>query len=166
MSAEGWAVIDTATGIVVNIISWDGNLETWQPPEGCEMALLTGSAGIGWSYATGIFSPPPVVPPTDEQLIAINTSTLQQLTQLATAQKVALTNRIGTLNDAIDLDMATPAEVAELPVRTAQLKAWKTYAVLLGRVTTQPGWALTVTWPVQPTEGMDLTVSASAPETA
>jgi hypothetical protein len=165
MEAQGWAVIDSATGLVVNVIVWDGNLETWQPPDGYEMALLTGYAGIGWSYADGVFTPPPVVPPTDAQIIAANTSTLQQANQLTTAQKTALTNRIDTLNDAIELKMATPEEVAELPVRTAQLLEWKRYAVFLGRVTGQTGWALTVVWPAQPAEGMDLTVSATAPET-
>lgn len=103
-------------------------------------------------------------PPPD--WLAINSGKLQGLTQLAASQKVALTNRIGTLNDAIELEMATHEEEAELPVRTAQLKAWKTYAVLLGRVTSQAGWPPEVSWPVQPAEGMDLTVSASAPETS
>lgn len=105
-----------------------------------------------------------VNPPPD--LLAINSAKLQALTQLAGAQKSALTNRISTLNDAIDLEMSTPAEENELPVRAAQLKQWKTYAVLLGRVTSQAGWAATVTWPAQPVDGMDLTVSSVALETA
>lgn len=105
-----------------------------------------------------VLNPPP-------NLLAIASAKLQQLTQLASAQKAALTNRIGTLNDAIELEMATPDEEAELPVRTAQLKAWKTYAVLLGRVTTQAGWYASVIWPTQPVAGMDLSVSAKAPET-
>lgn len=102
-------------------------------------------------------------PPPD--LLAIASAKLQQLTQLASAQKAALTNRIGTLNDAIELEMATPEEEAELPVRTAQLKAWKTYAVLLGRVTTQAGWYASVIWPTQPAAGMDLSVSSQTPAT-
>lgn len=165
MEVQGWAVIDSATGIVISVVVWDGNTETWPPPEGCIMAVLTGSAGIGWSYADGVFTPPPVTPPTDEQLIATNTSKLQQANQLANAQKTALTNRVGTLNDAIELEMATPEEVAELPVRQAQLLEWKRYAVYLGRVTQQSGWALTVAWPTEPSDGMDLTVNSSSPQT-
>ena len=100
-------------------------------------------------------------PPPD--WLAINSTKLQSLTQLASLQKTSLTNRISTLNDAIELEMATPEEEAELPIRTLQLKAWKTYAVLLGRVTGQAGWPPEVIWPVQPADGMDLTVSAVAP---
>jgi hypothetical protein len=103
-------------------------------------------------------------PPPD--YLAINSTILQQLTQLAAAQKTALTARISTLNDAIELEMATPEEVAELPIRQAQLLEWKRYAVYLGRVTTQEGWPPDVVWPVQPTSGMDLTVSAVAPQTS
>lgn len=113
-----------------------------------------------WSFAE--YVPPP---PTAAEVLAAQSTVLLQLTQLAASQKVALTNRIGTLNDAVELEMATPAEEAELPVRAAQLKAWKTYAVLLGRVTSQVGWPPDVTWPVQPTEGMDLTVSATSLQT-
>lgn len=120
-----------------------------------------------WLYSDGVFSPPPPPPgPTEEEQLAMQSAKLQGFTQLASSQKTALTNRVGTLNDAIELEMATPEEVAELPVRTTQLTAWKKYAVLLGRVTTQPGWYSVVEWPVQPPEGMDLTVSAVAGKSA
>jgi Caudovirales tail fibre assembly protein. len=104
-------------------------------------------------------------PPTPEEILASQSVKLQQLTQLAASQKTALTNRIGVINDGIELGEATPAEVAELPVRQAQLIEWKRYALYLGRVTTQVGWPPDVVWPTQPAEGMDLTVSAAAPET-
>lgn len=108
-----------------------------------------------WSFAA--YVPPP---PTSAELLAINSATLQHANQLAAAQKTALTNRIGVINDAIEFEEATPAEIAELPIRQAQLTAWKRYAVLLGRVTTQSGWHEVVDWPAQPAEGMDLSVSA------
>lgn len=107
-----------------------------------------------------------VPPPTPAEILASQSAKLQLLKQLAEAQKVALSARIGVLNDAIELEMSTPEEEAELPTRVLQLKAWKTYAVLLGRVTGQSGWPPEVDWPVQPTGGMDLTISASAPEAA
>jgi hypothetical protein len=154
-------------GRVFEIIKTDLNIEDLYAPTLTWVALTPWpDCVVGWaaSELDGVWTLAPYVPPppTDAEIIAANTSKLQQYTQLATAQKSALTNRIGTLNDAIELEMATPEEEAELPVRTLQLKAWKTYAVLLGRVTTQAGWALTVEWPVQPTAGMDLTVSAVA----
>lgn len=100
---------------------------------------------------------------TPEQELAQQSAALQGFTQLAAAQKNALTERISQIKDAIDFGDATPAEEEELPVRILQLAAWKRYSTLLGRVTAQAGWHETVIWPAQPTEGMDLTVSAVSP---
>lgn len=110
--------------------------------------------------------PRPEYVPTPEEVLASQSAILQRANQLAAAQKTALTNRIGVLQDAIDLEMATPEEEAELAPRQAQLLAWKKYAILLGRVTTQAGWYQTVEWPAQPADGMDLTVSAARPTQA
>lgn len=93
-----------------------------------------------------------------------NSSALRERTLLASQQKSSLSNRIGTLEDAIELEEATEAERAELPVRRAQLLEWKRYAIYLGRVTTQAGWHMSVEWPAQPADGMDLSVSAIAPD--
>jgi len=169
---QNWAVINTATWIVENVIVWDGVEYTedtgvgWTVPDGY-LAVQTDVAGVGWSYSDGVFVPPPapeVPPPTPAEILASQSAKLQGLKQLATAQKSALINRIGVLNDAIELEEATPAEVAELPIRQAQLLEWKRYAIYLGRVTTQEGWPPDVVWPTQPVEGMDLTVSATAPD--
>lgn len=103
--------------------------------------------------------------PTPAEILASQSLKLQGLTAECNAQKNALTNRISTLQDAIDLEMATPEEIAEKPARETQLKAWKTYGVLLGRVTTQAGWPPSVVWPTKPSAGMDLSVSASSPQT-
>lgn len=105
-------------------------------------------------------------PETAAQILARQSAKLQGLKAVANSQKAALTNRISELNDAIEYDVATPDEVAELPIRVAQRKTWGLYAIDLGRVTTQAGWPPDVIWPVQPAEGMDLTVSASAPDLA
>jgi len=170
---QNWAVINTATWIVENVIVWDGIEYTeetgvgWTVPDGY-MAIQTDVASVGWSYSDGVFVPPPtpeVPPPTPAEILASQSAKLQGLTQLAAAQKAALTNRIGVINDGVELGEATPAELAELPVRQAQLIEWKRYALYLGRVTSQEGWPPDVVWPTQPAEGMDLTVSASAPET-
>ncbi|HCF1421459.1 TPA: tail fiber assembly protein, partial [Pseudomonas aeruginosa] len=53
------------------------------------------------------------------------------------------TLRIAPLQDAIDLDEATQAEVAEL-------KAWKQYRIALNRVDQQAGYPSLVEWPVSP----------------
>jgi hypothetical protein len=161
MTIDNWAMINVETNRVDSVVVWDGNLETWAPPEGYIM-VIAGDAGIGWTYVDGVFIQPPVIPPTPEEVLASQSAKLQAAIQLAAAQKNALTERISQINDAIDFGDVTPAEEAELPVRTSQLAAWKRYATLLGRVTAQAGWYETVVWPAQPTEGMDLTVSAVA----
>lgn len=55
-----FAVVNKTTGIVENTVLWDGK-SNWQPPVGCE-AVATTTAGIGWSYSEGKFTPP-----TDEE---------------------------------------------------------------------------------------------------
>lgn len=137
--------------IWVNVDGVEGIAEGWAATQ----------TDTGWSFATYV-----APPPTDAEIIAANTVKLQQANRLAVAQRAALTDRINTINGGIDIGEALPEEVAELPIRQAQLVEWNRYALYLGRVTKQAGWALTVTWPVQPAEGMDLTVSAAAPETA
>lgn len=99
-------------------------------------------------------------------VLVVHSANLQGFIQLASTQKAALTERISTLNDAIEMMMATHEEVTELPISLAQLKLWKAYAVLVGRVTTQAGWPADITWPAQPVKGMGLSFSTIDPETA
>ena len=111
-------------------------------------------------------------PPTAADILASQSAILAGLTQECNAQKVALAERIATIQDAIaakdDPDAeeywATPEEEAELPVRKTQLTKWKQYGILLGRVTSQAGWPPDAVWPTKPAAGMDLTVSRSASE--
>lgn len=89
----------------------------------------------GYVYADGVFSPPqPYVPPppTAAEVLA------QRDMRLAEA-----TLRIAPLQDAVDLDEATPAE-------TALLKQWKQYRVALSRIEQQAGFPATVIWPTAP----------------
>ena len=55
-----YAIVNS-TGLVINVIEWDGK-PPWHPPEGCTAVKLTGGAGIGWTYANGEFTPPPEPP--------------------------------------------------------------------------------------------------------
>lgn len=99
----------------------------------------------------------PPTPPAETE--ATKRSELQALNQLAANQKSALSNRIGVINDNIEFGEETEDELAELPLRSAQLVAWKKYAGALGKVTTQVGWFEDTQWPKQPEEGMDLEIS-------
>lgn len=51
--------------------------------------------------------------------------------------------RIAPLQDAADLDGATPADLA-------LLKKWKQYRVAVNRVPDQPEYPKSITWPVEP----------------
>ena len=54
-----YAIIDL-TGIVINIVVWDG-LPPWTPPQNCIAVAIPkdSSAGIGWTYLDGEFIAPP-----------------------------------------------------------------------------------------------------------
>ncbi|WP_025856618.1 hypothetical protein [Pseudomonas sp. CHM02] len=108
-------------------------------------------------------------PPTAADILAGQAAVLASLNQECDSQKVALTSRISTLQDAIaakdDPDAeefwATPEEEAELPVRKTQLTKWKQYGILLGRVTSQVGWPQEASWPAKPSGGMEISSSVS-----
>lgn len=92
------------------------------------------------------------------EILQQSTDQLNALTRQANAQVTALTGRVTTLDyvingqDEDDPDYIAPtaAEIAELPVRKAQLKSWNSYNVKLGRVKTTAGWPAAPVWPVMP----------------
>jgi hypothetical protein len=58
-----WAMIQD--GVVVNVCLWDGDTNTWQPPEGYLMEPVPegSGAGIGWGWdGTNFVAPPPPEP--------------------------------------------------------------------------------------------------------
>jgi len=96
------------------------------PPEG--KARVAGSDGMpAWGD-------PPALP--DAVIAARNRAQLEAHLAEAAA-------RIAPLQDAADLDMATPAELDTL-------RAWKVYRVELARVEQQEGYPLRVQWPAPP----------------
>ena len=105
----------------------------------------------GCLYVDGVFSPPPPYVPTYEEYLTAGVEELNRLNRQANAQVTAIQGRIDTINDAVDFGEATPEEVAELPVRTAQIKAWKLYRIQLGRMTSTVDWPINPQWPVVPT---------------
>lgn len=102
--------------------------------------------------------PPPEPEPTPEELEAVAFASLYARQRQALAQISAIQSRIDALNyliseqDLEDPDYMEPTgeEIAELPVRKAQLKLWNTYRAKLGRVTGLAGWYQTPAWPVIP----------------
>lgn len=55
MITMNYAVIDS-TGLVVNVIVWDG-VSPWEPPVEHSVVLLE-KGGIGWKIEDGNFIPP------------------------------------------------------------------------------------------------------------
>lgn len=137
-------------GVVTNVVMWDGpgvvpsqdssgiEIAAWVPPEGVEMILVTdetGPAHIGgaWDGVQFVAPPAPPVPPiTAAQVLARRDGLLAD---------AAL--RIAPLQDAVDLDEATAAEIAAL-------QAWKQYRVALNRIDQQTGFPAAVDWPQVP----------------
>ena len=68
---------------------------------------------------------------------------LAEVLQEISKRRVAADYAIAPLQDAVDLDDATDAEVAAL-------KAWKKYRVALSRVPDQAGYPDAIDWPVSP----------------
>ncbi|MGV8917851.1 MAG: tail fiber assembly protein [Pseudomonas sp.] len=97
-------------------------------------------------------------PPTPEQILAEAQAQFKVYNDHANAQKLGLTNRISTLQDSVDLDLATPDDVAELVTKQAALLVWKKYSILLGRIPTAIGWPAAPTWPPQPVDAISDTM--------
>ncbi|WP_434627679.1 hypothetical protein [Chromobacterium sp. CV08] len=56
METSNWALVNTKTGIVDNVIVADSNFAA---PAGYQLVAAAGAAvGVGWAYSNGAFSPP------------------------------------------------------------------------------------------------------------
>lgn len=57
--AKAYAIV--VKGAVTNIVLWDGNTETWQPPEGSAAVPIPDDVfvSIGFTYDGSKFSAPP-----------------------------------------------------------------------------------------------------------
>lgn len=91
-----------------------------------------------------------VAEPSTEALASSARNKLSALQAEANARVTTLTEEVATLQDAVDLEMATDEEAARLPVAKASLTAWKKYRVLLGRVEAQAGFPASIVWPEKP----------------
>lgn len=116
---------------------------------------------------------PPEPEPTPAEVESAAFAVLYAKQRQALAQISAIQSRIDALNylidgqDPEDPDYLEPTdeEIAELPVRKAQLKLWNAYRVKLGRVTGLSGWYQTPAWPAVP-ETYTSEMSAEAPPVA
>ncbi|MCK9802079.1 tail fiber assembly protein [Pseudomonas sp. MAFF 302030] len=88
------------------------------------------------SLADGPPPSPVDKPKTEEDFIVAANKQRDELLLIAAT-------RIAPLQDAVDLDDATPEDVSKL-------KLWKQYRVAVNRVVGQPGYPSMVEWPDQP----------------
>jgi hypothetical protein len=126
-----YALIEVSSGQVVNLIVLDDTTD-WTPPDGF-IVVQTDTASIGWSYVDGVFVAPAVIPQPPEDILRANTATRDSLLSQAALA-------IAPLQDAVDLDDATPDEVA-------LLKKWKQYRVAVNRIDLV---LLAPAWPAAP----------------
>ncbi len=55
--ADNYAIVNTDTETVDNVIVWNG-VARFDPPAGTSLVKVTGQAGPGWTYISGAFVPP------------------------------------------------------------------------------------------------------------
>lgn len=132
-----------SAGKVTNTILWDGPEDApMEFEEGVTYVEIPDGAGTfpsaGWSYDGSSFTAPPL---TAEEEAAITQAALTANVSLKQSLMDEASNKISVLQDAVDLEMATDAETAALPL-------WKKYRVLLNRI--DANTSETVAWPDKP----------------
>lgn len=134
---DSYALI--SKGKVVNTVVWDGEAEVDFGKDISPVLITDGTpVSIGWSYENRQFSPPPL---TEEELANQNSlATTANIGMKALLMEQA-SQKISVLQDAVDLEMATDEEAADLPL-------WKKYRVLLSRVDANS--PSLIQWPQKP----------------
>ena len=129
-----YAIISAATGLVENLILWDG-ADDWVPPDGF-VCVPAGLAGIGWSYVAGQFSAPPVPPVSDADLRAKAMSKRDELLSIADKATAGMADAYvaGLLNEGDEVTF----------------KAYAAYKLALNKVDAQPGYPSDIEWPTSP----------------
>lgn len=135
-----WCIVEESTGLVVNVISWDGQGDL-EFPEGL-IAIESDVGGMGWTYADGIFYPPIVPGPTDEELATSARDQRDYLLRFVYDPGINMALRA--------LRMAvTPEDQSYAAGKVSELD---TYAEALLAIPGQPGFPRTVDWPATPTK--------------
>jgi len=133
MQPSGYAVVN-ASGLVINVIMWDGE-SVWTPPDGCyPVPLGDTGAGIGWTYDGEKFTAPPEPEPSHDELV--QQAENEKQSRLVSADSVFLEWQTKLL-----LNIASEQE------KNAVI-AWVNYKDAVRSVDTSQ--APNITWPEQP----------------
>lgn len=92
----------------------------------------------------------PILAPETHALEQAAGLTLSRLSAVATATISTLQVALETLQDAVRLNLSTEEEAAALPLKQAELDAWRSYRVFLSRIEAQPGYPDAIEWPAVP----------------
>lgn len=124
-------------GVVIEILDIGLDPNEIYPPEIPWTPIPEGiPVDQGWLYDGENFSePPPKVPDLEELARGAQV--------LVDSQMAYATMQIGRLQDAVDLGVATEAEIA-------LLAAWRLFRIEIGRVPEQENYPLEIQWPQQP----------------
>jgi hypothetical protein len=125
-----YAIVNVPTGLVESMTLWDGESE-WSPPDGYIAVLGDDVPGLGagWSYADGVFTAPPIIPPAPEEILLNNQNMQAQLLSMASQSMtpVLLSLQLGEATD----------------TETMVAKEWQMYYRALQAVdlsVASPGW--------------------------
>ena len=135
---SNYAVIDLATGIVVNSIVLNDPSD-WAIPDGF-LIIQSDTAGIGWSYANGIFSPPPIPSETNEALAAAARQERERLLRGIYDPGIMMALRALRMATTPEQQTYASGKVMELDI----------YAETLVGITEQSGFPQTINWPTVP----------------
>ncbi|WP_236066334.1 tail fiber assembly protein [Pseudomonas palmensis] len=100
------------------------------------------SLGLAWTDTVGVIDWSQMITAEMKQEAAAAQHLAGVQAEAATRRAVA-DSAIAPLQDAVDIDDATAAEVLSL-------KAWKKYRVALSRLPEQPGYPVDIDWPAPP----------------
>jgi hypothetical protein len=92
----------------------------------------------------------PILEPEGTALAQAALLTRGRLSAVATATINPLQTALDTLQDAVRLNLATAEEATSLPLKQAELDAWRAYRVYLSRIETQAGYPAAIEWPSAP----------------
>jgi len=136
---SGYALIKDGT--VINTVDWDGETEV-DFGDGVTTAILPDGVGVeeGYTYSNGEFTAPPL---TEEQIAAEAELEKTRNSQMKQYLMNEASEKVSIYQDAVDLDIATDAEKAALPL-------WKNYRVLLNRVDAEATGE--IQWPDLPSQ--------------